>query len=330
MEAEAAIVDLEGLLRGDAAALEQVAAEIARPCAEWGLFHVVGHGIPDATRAIFEEALRAFFALPAAELASMRRSAENAWGYHDAELTKNRRDWKEIFDFGFERRGQHSDGRNQFRAGALAWKPALLAYRDACEPIARGLTRALCRALDLPADTLDAEFSAHTSFLRLNRYRPCSRAARPDSALVPQEGELGVHHHTDAGALTLLLQSGVAGLQVARDGAIYDVPPVPDALTVNLGDMLQVWSNDRFVSPIHRVLANPDQDRYSAPFFWNPNYATVCRPLVDSESPRFRDVSWAEFRSARSDGDYADLGTEIQIDQFRIGAGEATRPSVSP
>jgi isopenicillin N synthase-like dioxygenase len=97
---------------------------------------------------------------------------------------------------------------------------------------------------------------------------------------------------------------------------------VPGALTINLGDMLQVWSNDRYRSPIHRVLASADHTRYSAPFFWNPSYAAVCAPLPEllhgDERAHYRPVSWAEFRDRRSAGDYADYGAEIQISDFRI------------
>ena len=99
------------------------------------------------------------------------------------------------------------------------------------------------------------------------------------------------------------------------------VEPVPDALTVNLGDMLQVWSNDRYRSPIHRVIASADHTRFSAPFFWNPSYDTICEPLPAlslGDRARYRPVSWARFRDQRSAGDYADYGAEIQIADFRI------------
>jgi isopenicillin N synthase-like dioxygenase len=100
------------------------------------------------------------------------------------------------------------------------------------------------------------------------------------------------------------------------------IEPVPEALTVNLGDMLQVWSNDRFRSPIHRVVASRERVRYSAPFFLNPNYDAVCAQLpglVTAKAPaRFRAVGWGHFRDQRSAGDFDDYGAEIQIDDFRV------------
>ena len=85
---------------------------------------------------------------------------------------------------------------------------------------------------------------------------------------------------------------------------------------VNLGDMLQVWSNDHYRSPLHRVIASSDRDRYSAPFFFNPSAGAICRPL--SEPPHYRPIPWSEFRSLRSAGDYADLGEEVQISHYRV------------
>jgi isopenicillin N synthase-like dioxygenase len=269
--------------------------------------------------------MRRLFELPDTEKQALRRTRDNAWGWYDAELTKNRRDWKEVFDYGVERTSAaHSDGVNRWPAGRPELRDALLEHYDHCERIARGLVRALCAGLALAPDALDAAFSEHTSFQRLNRYLPCPDPAPPDAPLLPERGRLAVHHHTDAGAVTVLWQDPHAGLQVQRGEELVLIEPVPGALTVNLGDMLQVWSNDHYRSPVHRVVASADHTRHSAPFFWNPSYATVCAPLPAllerGERARFRPVSWARFRDQRSAGDYADQGAEIQIADFRIGA----------
>ena len=82
------------------------------------MFHVAGHDVPRGDLDAFEAAMRRFFDLPDSEKRALRRSRDNAWGYFDQELTKNRPDWKEVFDYGDERRaddpdGAHSDGVNQ-------------------------------------------------------------------------------------------------------------------------------------------------------------------------------------------------------------------------
>jgi isopenicillin N synthase-like dioxygenase len=92
---------------------------------------------------------------------------------------------------------------------------------------------------------------------------------------MPASGRLGIHHHTDAGALTLLLQDDQPGLQVYHEGGWHLVEPRADALVVNIGDVVQLWSNDRYQAALHRVLASGKAERYGAPFFFNPASGAV-------------------------------------------------------
>jgi len=326
--AELDVVDLSGLFDGDTAAVGRVAARLEAPARTLGAFHIVGHGISREELGRFERAMRVLFDLPIAEKQAMRRSRDNAWGWFDEELTKNRPDWKEIFDFGAERsEGEptpaHSDGVNRWPKGQDEIRRELVAHYRRCERIARPLVRALCVALGLEAGALDHAMHDHSSFLRLNRYAACPEPAPADAPQFPERGHLGVHHHTDAGVLTLLYQDDVGGLQFERDGFFQLVTPISGALTVNLGDMFQVWSNDRFQSPVHRVLAPRERTRHSAPFFLNPAYDAVAEPLaplLGPETPaRYRPLPWAHFREQRSAGDFADYGAEIQISDYRIG-----------
>ncbi len=323
------VLDVSGLAEGEPGALERVAAELPGPCAEWGVFQIVGHGVPVDQLSDFDAQMNAFFDRPHEEKRRLLRTRDNAWGYYDEELTKNRPDWKEVFDYGADRvGGGHSDGVNQWPSGRGAedetFRRAMLDHHAACVRVAQGLLHALCVSLDLPPDTLDAHFEDDSSFVRLNRYATCDEPAEADAPFFPEAGHLGVHHHTDAGAFTLLFQDDVEGLQVYFGERWVTIEPVRGALNVNLGDMLQVWSNDRYCSPLHRVIVHRDRVRCSAPFFFNPSYETVCAPLpgllARGESPRFREISWAHFRDQRSAGDFADYGAEIQIEDFRIAS----------
>lgn len=289
-------------------------------CREWGFFQVTHHGLDTAVLRRVQAAARDFFALPDAARQAIARSDANPWGYYDAELTKNTRDWKQIFDYG------PADGgalRPQWPAGLPDFEPAVRAYYLACERLAQRLIGAVSINLGMPADTLQAFFgAAQSSFVRLNHYPACPAPAAPEGVATPQQGFLGVNHHTDAGALTLLLQDKVPGLQVFRDGRWHLVEPRADALVVNIGDIVQVWSNDRYRAALHRVLANCERARYSAPFFYNPSYATTYAPLpstVDAgHPPRYRPINWAEFRALRAAGDYADRGVEVQIEHYTL------------
>jgi isopenicillin N synthase-like dioxygenase len=298
---------------------------IDRACREWGFFQVVGHGVAPGLAARMLEAMRSFFALPAEAKAAIRRTEANAWGFNDRELTKNRRDWKEIFDVGPAiAAGPLAGNRPQWPAALPGLRPVIEDWTRACERLGRELLGLLSECLGMPADHLDAGFrDDHTSFLRLNYYPPCLDPAPPDAGFRPPAGHLGIHHHTDSGALTVLLQDDQPGLQVWRDGAWHLVAPRPDALVINIGDVVQVWSNDRYRAPLHRVLASAHAARYSAPYFLNPSGETVYAPLpstCDADHPaRYRPIVWGEFRAARAAGDYADYGDEIQIDAFRTG-----------
>ncbi|HEY0435104.1 MAG TPA: 2OG-Fe(II) oxygenase family protein, partial [Phenylobacterium sp.] len=189
----------------------------------------------------------------------------------------------------------------------------------ACEALCLRLLRPVATGLGAGRDALVADFEgAHTSFLRLNHY--------PVRDLLEGEAEepagLGIHHHTDAGALTILLTDGEAGLQVLKDDDWRPVDPVPGGLIVNIGDMAQVWSNDRYLAPLHRVLAMEDHERLSLAYFFNPAYPAVIRPLPSTLGPgapaHYRDLPWAEFRRRRADGDFADYGAEVQISDWRV------------
>jgi isopenicillin N synthase-like dioxygenase len=181
------------------------------------------------------------------------------------------------------------------------------------------LTRLVSEGLGAAASGLDAAFGAeHTSFLRLNFY-PVEDPLAGEAA---DAADLGIHHHTDAGGLTVLLQDNVLGLQVYRDGLWHSVQPLAGAFVINIGDMVQVWSNDRYRAPVHRVLAMDRAERRSLPFFYNPAYSTMVAPLaavVDAARPaRYAPFSWGEFRRRRADGDFADYGTEVQISDYRL------------
>ena len=143
-----------------------------------------------------------------------------------------------------------------------------MSYTEACEGLALRLLAAISTNLGMPPDYLAASIGAtHSSFLRLNYYPVCPEPARPEGLDQPEDGHLGISHHTDAGALTVLLQDDQPGLEVYRDGDWYVVEPRSDALVINIGDIVQVWSNDRYRAALHRVITNPHKARYSVPYF---------------------------------------------------------------
>ena len=292
--------------------------QIDDACRDWGVFQVVGHGLDVRMFEALRRQMRALFSMPLEEKLTIARSAKNPWGFYDRELTRHTRDWKQVYDYGPPDGGELVP---QFPAKLPAFRPIIGAFYDACDALSLRLLRIMARNLGMPPESLDAYFRpAHTSFVRLNYYPKCATPERPDGLGTAVIGHLGVNPHTDSGAITLLLQDA-RGLEVSRDGTWWLVEPVRDALTVNIGDMMQVWSNDEYIAPLHRVLVS-DEERFSAPFFFNPSYATNYAPLpsvVDPRHPaRYRPINWREFRDQRAAGDYADAGEYMQISRYAI------------
>ena len=295
--------------------------QIAEACQTWGFFQVVNHDISTDQIAEVWQQTHALFALPVEEKLKMLRNRENPWGFYNNELTKNQRDKKEVFDFTREGVDPIYHQTNRWPEHQPAFKATMMAYLDACTELSLKLLEAFCLGLDLPADFMHRDFASnHTGFVRLNYY-PIKDPMAGLAIDHQPTADLGIHHHTDAGALTVLLQDEVSGLQVHRDGFWYDIPTVAGAMVINTGDMMQVWSNDIYKAAIHRVLAMESTQRYSIPFFFNP--AADCRvsPLpsvVSKQNPsHYHAIEWGSFRGKRSDGDFADYGTEVQISQFR-------------
>jgi len=317
------LIDLSPLTSGDAAAVDALAAEVGAASREWGFFLVVGHGVPAETVARAAEAQRAFFALPAERKAAVRRSEAAPLGYYESEHTKNVRDWKEVFDLVAREppppaaaAGGEVVFENKWPEDLPGFREALEGYMEALEELALKLLELLGRSLDLRPGRLRGFFREPTTFFRLNHYPPCPS---PELAL-------GVGRHKDPGALTILYQDDVGGLDVRRrsDGEWARVKVVPGSFIINVGDTMQVWSNDRYESAEHRVSVNRDRARFSMPYFFNPAADAVVEPLEElvgeEDPPKYSAYSWGDFFRAKLSGNYRKKDVEnLQIEHFRKG-----------
>ena len=175
------------------------------------------------------------------------------------------------------------------------------AYYAALEGLNCRLLRIFAAALGVDADYLLARFARHASVLRAINY--------PEQDPPPAPGQLRCGAHSDFGTHTLLqIDDAPGGLQArARDGGWIDVSPPPGSFTVNIGDLMMVWTNDRWLSNLHRVVNPPaaagGTRRQSIAFFVQPDYDAriECIPtcLAPGETPRHAPVTAWQHRHAK-------------------------------
>ncbi|WJX46396.1 hypothetical protein P8452_33204 [Trifolium repens] len=153
-------------------------------------------------------------------------------------------------------------------------------YVEEMEKLAYKLMELIALSLGVEAKRFEEFFKDQTSFIRFNHYPRCPY---PHLAL-------GIGRHKDAGALTILAQDEVEGLEVKRktDQHWVLVKPTPNAYIINVGAIIQVWSNDAYESVEHRVMVNSEKERFSIPFFFFPAHDTEVKPLeelINDENP---------------------------------------------
>jgi isopenicillin N synthase-like dioxygenase len=282
------VIDLEPLRTG--LHVEPTVAALDDACRRTGFFVVEGHGIAPAARAGIFAAAEQLFALPddiKGELSIARSSCHRGYvGFGRETLGVGvPADLKEAFELSRDLGPDHPEvlagtplhGPNQW-PDVPGFRDAVDAYYgpavDAARLIARGLAQALGLDVGFFTDRMQQSFAN----LRLLHYPP--QATHP-----PVPGQPGCGAHSDYGMITLLAEDDVGGLEVQhRSGEWLRVRTTPDQLVVNLGDMLARWTDDRWVSTMHRVTNPPFLDRYSIPLFVNPDFHVVVAPLdLDGE-----------------------------------------------
>ena len=281
---EIPLIDIAALRTGGRDGVDEVAARIVEACETAGFFYVAGHGVSEPTIAGIFAAADWFFGAPQTLRDALDvKTSPNFRGYVPMGIVgpmKPRR-MLEAFQIMLDlppddpdvRAGNVMAGPNRWPDSAEAFRAAMEAYFAAMMELMGLLLSAFARGLGLPDEFFSAHFLKPLTQLRLLHYPP----QPPDS-----DAE-GVEAHTDTGAFTILLQDDVGGLEVrTRAGNWIAAQPIPGALVINIADMMQRWTNGRFVSTPHRVRNRTGRDRISVPFFANPDYGAVITPLAGS------------------------------------------------
>lgn len=314
MKQGVASIDLVPLYSDDAAVRRRLANGIDEACRSTGFLRVTGHSVaPQVIDAAFDAA-RCLFDAPLHRKTSLQPVDGSVRGYsgvgaHGLAYSLNRNTPPDLFErFRMGRFDLPDDDYHRRRAATYfapnlwptfvpGFRQALCAYYSAMERLAADLMAAFALALELPERFFDDKIDRHISSLCLNHY-----PAQPEAPL-PRQLRAGAH--TDYGSLTIVASTcAPGGLQVrSRDGTWLEVEPEPGELIVNIGDLMAQWTNDRWVSTLHRV-ANPpraaaaDSRRISLVFFHQPNEDALveCLPNCNApgDPPRYAPVTSGE------------------------------------
>jgi isopenicillin N synthase-like dioxygenase len=317
------VVDISAYVRGGTERdRASTAAAMDRACSTVGFIQILGHGIPDAVIQGLKGGVDAFFAQPLEAKKEYRLPAGVNRGYAPpkseslslsagVESASRMNDFFEAFNIGSQAGDFPDLDLSDAEYPANVWpavdgfRPAIEAYYAEAARVARTLTRVFADALGMPTEHF-VPFTDHSlDVMRMNNY------ALPEGT-VDLDGDLtGMGEHTDYGIVTVLWADQVPGLQVVGpDGSWHDVAPLDGALLVNLGDIMGRWTNDRWMSTLHRVkppiVNGTIRRRRSVAFFHDGNAEAVVEALPTcvpaGEEPRYAPMTVIENITAKLAG----------------------------
>ncbi|CAJ1975279.1 unnamed protein product [Sphenostylis stenocarpa] len=284
-------IDLSSfLLREDEEGKRKGMEEITEACSEYGFFQVVNHGVSLDLIKVAMELSKSFF------------------DYSDEEKTKSSSPSADVpLPAGYNKQPLHSPDKNEY---LLVFPPGSTfnifpqnppQFREVLEEVFVQMSKIgmllesiINDCLGLPANFLK-EFNDDRSwdFMVALRYFPASNKENN-----------GITEHEDGNSLTLVIQDGVGGLQVRKNGEWISVVPAEGTIVVNVGDVLQVLSNKKFKSATHRVVRSEERNRYSYVFFHNLEGDKWVEPLPQftkdiGEPPKYRGFLYKDYQELR-------------------------------
>ncbi len=313
------IVDFAGFRSGDGGEKRRVARSIVDGCKGSGFFYLAGHGISQSQLDGIFGAARRLFDLPLDErmkLGGPGLRGYRQYGFYAKPDSARMPDLMEHFVCQRELppddpdilAGNHMHGLNKWPADLPGWREDVLAYFRAVEKLSFDLLGAIAIALDVEEEYFLPFFRKPTSSMKVFHYPPQA----PGTAAK----QVGLGAHFDDGALTLLLQDEVGGLQVECPSGWINVSPIPGTFVINIGEIMARWTNDLLVPTPHRVVNRFGRERYSIPFFSSPDWDAMIGPVptcIGLENPQkypprraaffqsraFRDANWKARHAAR-------------------------------
>ncbi len=327
------VIDISPFRTGAPADRERVARAVDRAASEVGFMQITGHGIPESAVGALTEAVDAFFALPPERKRAVLPPSPAVNRGYTAPKTERLTsslgvytpdDLFEAFNIGSQASDFPGLGLPEEHYPENLW-PEECAMDGVKEwfahaaGLARTMTGIFAQALGLP-DAFFAPYEDHSiDVLRVNNYQ------MPHDGSPLEPGQVGMGAHTDYGIVTILWADPVPGLQILdEDGRWHDVVPVPGALLINLGDLLARWTNDRWLSTMHRVLAPIDAEgrmyrRRSVAFFHDGNHDALIETLPGNGPALYGPVTVGEHLAQKLAGSRGlELNTEAEREAARL------------
>lgn len=260
---------------------ERELERLAEGTKEWGMLLVSDHGIPFALLEDVKEVVNGFFRLPfdeKKECVGTYASIDNmGYGRNFVASQDQILDWVDRMSMVVAPR-ESTDGLNVWPLKPSNFRQVIEKYAEEGRKLVNGLFQALAESLSLDPNAFVKYFDPRTSEIKMrtNYYPPC---AKPNSTI-------GLSPHSDSSALTLLLQfHSSGGLQVLHKNNEdwISVPWPVDGLLVVVGDLLEIMSNGRVKSRVHRAITQANAERCSIALFYNPPSSMEIEPVKSDD-----------------------------------------------
>ncbi|XP_071732755.1 jasmonate-induced oxygenase 2-like [Rutidosis leptorrhynchoides] len=268
------VIDLFGLINGDNATQKAIMDEISIACREWGFFQVVNHGINDELVDEVREVWREFFHQPIEVKQEYANTPKTYEGYGSRIGIQKGAilDWSDYYFLNYL--PSNLKDHKKWPSQPPFLRDTTEEYSKKIVKLGKIMLKVFSSNLGLQKDYLQNAFGGDDigACLRVNIYPKCPQ---PDLTL-------GLSSHSDPGGMTFLLpDEHVSGLQVRKDGEWITVKPAPHAIIVNIGDQIQVLTNAIYKSVEHRVIVNPNKERVSLAYFFNPKSDVLIEPATE-------------------------------------------------